>query len=83
VCSTQGHLDSFSGLAWSPDGARLATGGADPTARLWDPQTGAPLGELAWELGALRCLSWSPDGARLAAGHEDGAVRVWDVLDEA
>ena len=38
-----GHTDVVASLAWSPDGSRLATTGADKTLRLWNPRTGQPL----------------------------------------
>jgi WD40 repeat protein len=36
----KGHTHFVEGLAFSPDGQRLATGSADKTARVWDVRTG-------------------------------------------
>jgi WD40 repeat protein len=40
VSSLSGHRDLVRALAWSPDGAALASGSDDMTVRLWDPVTG-------------------------------------------
>jgi WD40 repeat protein len=31
----KGHGDDVLGVAWSPDGTRIVTGGGDGTARVW------------------------------------------------
>jgi WD40 repeat protein len=36
-----GHDDSVDGVAWSPDGQRLATASLDRTVRIWDGEYGA------------------------------------------
>jgi WD40 repeat protein/predicted Ser/Thr protein kinase len=70
------------GVAFSPDGTRLATVvQGDSVPRVWDGVTGQP----AVEFGptgashALTCVAFSPDGRRLAGGADDGAVTIWDV----
>jgi hypothetical protein len=40
-----GHEDSVWSAAFSPDGKRIVTASRDKTARLWDGETGKPLGE--------------------------------------
>ena len=76
-------------VAWSPDGTRLATGGADPftvvicdarslepTATLTRP---APAGDPdAAVMPPVGRLAWSPDGSRLASGSFYGAT-IWDI----
>ncbi|KAB8141215.1 hypothetical protein F8S13_20665 [Chloroflexia bacterium SDU3-3] len=53
-------------LAWSPDGARLASASRDHKLWVWDVASGAMMGEWALPFGA-RGLLWMPDGMLLAA----------------
>ena len=66
-------------LDFSPDGARLATAGADGTGRVWDVATGQQLLLLAGHGGALFGVDFAPDGTRLATSSQDNTTRIWDV----
>ena len=65
-------------LAINPAGDVLASGGIDPTVRLWDLSSGKEIAQLSGHKGVVTALAWSADGKKIASGERHGTVRVWD-----
>jgi WD40 repeat protein len=66
-------------IAFSPDGAILATSSADGTLALWPTHAkGKPR---LIRQPPIASLAFAPDGASIATGSYDGAVRLWRVPD--
>jgi RNA polymerase sigma factor (sigma-70 family) len=82
------HLDKHTDIAWSlafsPDGKRLYSGGADCTIRVWDVASGREQGRIEKHHGKVCHLTVSPDGKWLASigMHYDKyhvSWRSWDT----
>jgi WD40 repeat protein len=74
-----GLFEGVMGLSYSPDGQRLATAGADGTARIWDSAMGDELLVLEGHTGGLTRVVYSSNGRYLASGGEDANVRIWSA----
>jgi WD40 repeat protein len=73
-----GHTASVQAVAFSPDGAMVASAGLDKSVRFWDVLTGIELKQV-FGISDRVSVAFSPDGTSLAAASPDGTVRVLDV----
>jgi len=65
-------------VAFSPDGARVASGSDDDTIKLWDTVSGKEVATLRGHTNSVWSVAFSPDGSRLASGSDDNTIVLWD-----
>ncbi|MCX6358465.1 MAG: Ig-like domain repeat protein [Armatimonadetes bacterium] len=75
------HTAWLYSVAVSPDGAMVATGSRDKTAKMWRFSDGAPLHDLGAQTTWVSSVAFSPDGLRLATavGLGSNFVRLWEA----
>lgn len=84
----EGHSAKFLwSVAFSVDGSKVVTGGADGIVTLWDasspPIVPAPrepfLGAFQVSTTFVRSVMFSPDGTEILTGGPDNAARLWNL----
>src|SRR6185295_18547454 len=73
----RGHKSHINRIAWSPDGAYLASPSADETIRIWDA-SGTCVRILQGHTDWVVSVAWSPDGQRLASASDDQTICLWE-----
>ena len=79
----EGHTTAVNAVAFSPDGARIATGSDDNTAIVWDAGTGEQAHLLAEHSGAVNAVFFSPSGNTTWTGSSDAKVIIWNTSGES
>ncbi len=67
------------GVAFSPDGQRLATSDTKGDIQIWDTQTGVQLRRCRGHKHWTWAVAFSPDGQYLASASDDYRVKLWGV----
>jgi WD40 repeat protein len=68
-------------VAFTSDGARLASCGVDGGIKIWDHkgEQWVERGLLRGHLGPVHALTFLPDGRFLISGGQDGTIRIWNM----
>ncbi|HEY7426893.1 MAG TPA: protein kinase, partial [Gemmataceae bacterium] len=67
------------GVAFSPDGERLASAGGDGTVKIWNSRTGKVMQTFPAHSDSVVSVAFHPDGKHLASRGTDLAVKIWDL----
>ena len=76
----RGHQGWVMSAAYSADGSRIVSAGADGTVRQWEATSGRAIGEpLRGHQGVVMSAAYSADGSRIVSAGVDGTLRQWEA----
>jgi WD40 repeat protein/serine/threonine protein kinase len=68
------------GMAFGPDGERLASAGGDGTIKIWNSRTGKVMQPFPAHTDTVVSVAFHRDGKHLASRGADLTVKVWDLM---
>jgi WD40 repeat protein len=75
----QAHTDAIYAASFSPDGTRIASGGADKYLRTFDVASAQQLRRFEGHTNYVLGVDWKGDGQTLVSAGADNVVKVWDA----
>ena len=79
VVTHEGHTGDVTAVAFSPDGATLASGGTDNKIRIWDVGTREHRAAFTGHSERVTVLTFAKNGSMLVSGSEDNTVQLWNT----
>ena len=76
VRALEGHNGAVSGVAFSTDSGKLASGGQDKTVRVWNVADGVPIGNIETP-AAVNAVAFVAANAQVATAGADNVIRTW------
>ena len=71
-------FDQINSVAFSTDGSKIASGGYDKTAKIWDANNNQQIQEFPYGY-FINTVAFSPDNRKLAVGGAGQSVQIWDT----
>ncbi|MDX2035148.1 MAG: WD40 repeat domain-containing protein [Isosphaeraceae bacterium] len=75
----EGHTEPVYSVVWTPDGAKIVTGGFDSTVRIWDAASRKELRKLEGHAKIVLNVAVDPAGKRVVSGALDNTAKVWEL----